>query len=97
METQLRLGLAHLLMLETSQGHQGTKVDSSGVMQSDLQSDQSLGCYVENRLDATSRPDMTVDRTGMEEGQRAERMAWSQGREGQTSWVWAPFRLDALC
>lgn len=39
METQLRLGLAHLLMLETSQGHQGTKVDSSGVMQSDLQSD----------------------------------------------------------
>lgn len=36
MGNQLRLGLAHLLMLETSQGHQGTKVDSSGVMQSDL-------------------------------------------------------------
>lgn len=47
-ETQLRLGLAHLLTLETSQGHQGAKVDSSGARQSDLQSDQSLGSYVEN-------------------------------------------------
>lgn len=35
-------------------------------MQSDLQSDQSLGCYVENRLEDTPGPDTTVDRTGLE-------------------------------
>lgn len=90
MENWLGLGLADLLMLETNQGQQGTEADSSGVMQSDLQSDQSLGCYVENRLEGTPRPDTTVDRTGVEGRQWVERLAWSQAHEGQTSWAWAP-------